>query len=170
MSRLNIIWRVCDGACWSRLEVLELRWYSILFQQNVSCSMEPGVSQVRSPSSVSDFDFETVDSVMEVGDAGGSVPTVDLGDGVTVEGKPEEVGGFEAVAEGFFVQAPSPSLLLLDQDALGVEVQVPEEEAMDNLGVVESLAAQEEAKLVAWPGRPSIGSPTSLFFTTCRVS
>ena len=63
---------------------------------------------------------------------------------------PEDVGVFEAVAEGFFVQAPSPSSLVLDQDALGVEVQVPEEEAMDNLGVVESLAAHEEAKLVAW--------------------
>jgi len=40
--------------------------------------------------------------------------------------------------------------LVPDQDDLGVEVQVPEEEAMDGPGVVESLAAQEEAKLVAW--------------------
>ena len=63
---------------------------------------------------------------------------------------PEDVGVFDAFAEGFFVQALSPSSLVLDQDALGVEVQVPEEEAMDSLGVVESLAAQEEAKLVAW--------------------
>jgi len=117
---------------------------------NVSCSMEAGVSQVQSPSLVSDFGFDTVDSVMEVGDTAGSLITVDLGDGVAVEGMPEDVGVFEAVAEGVFVQAPSPSSLVLNQDALRVEVQVPEEEAMDGPGLVESLAAQEEAKLVAW--------------------
>ena len=117
---------------------------------NVSCCIEPGVSQVQSPSSVLDFGFDTVDSVMEVGDAGGSLTMVDLGNGVAVGGMLEDVSDFEAVAEGFFVQAPSPTSLVLDQDALGVEVQVPEEEVMDGPGVVESLAAQEEAKLVAW--------------------
>ena len=82
---------------------------------------------------------------------------------------PEDVGVFEAVAEGFFVQAPSPTSLVLDQDALGVEVQVPEVEAMDGPGVVESLAAQDEEKLVAW-WKAFYRSPTSLFFTMCRVS
>jgi len=117
---------------------------------NVLCYMEPGVSQVQSPSSFSDFGFNTVESVTEAGDAGSSLATVDLGDGVAVEGMPEDVGGFEAVAAGFFVQAPSPSSLVLDQDAMGAEVQVPEDEAMDCPGLVESLAAQQEAKLVAW--------------------
>ena len=60
---------------------------------------------------------------MEVGDTSGSLTTVDLGDGVAVEGMLEDVGDFEAVAAGFFVQAPSPSSLVSDQDALGVEVQ-----------------------------------------------
>jgi len=115
---------------------------------NVSCSMEPGVSQMQSLSLVSDFGFDTVDSIMVVGDASSSLATVDLGDGVAVKGMPEDVGGFEAVAAGFFVQSPSSSLVF-DQDALGAKVQVPEEEAMDGQGVVESLAAQEEAKLVA---------------------
>jgi len=87
---------------------------------------------------------------MVVSDAGGPFATVDLGDRVAVEGMLEDVGDFEAVAAGFFVQAPSPSSLVLDQDALGVEVQMPAEEAMDGQGVVESLAAQGEAKLVAW--------------------
>ena len=45
MSRLNIIWRVCDGACWSRLEVLELRWYSILFQQRMA--LQQGIRERR---------------------------------------------------------------------------------------------------------------------------
>ena len=77
-----------------------------------------------------------VDSVMEVGVDGGSLATVDLGNGVAVEGMPDDVGDCEAVAAGFFVQAPSPSSLVPDQDALGVEVQVPEEEAMDGPRVV----------------------------------
>ena len=131
--------------------------------------MEPGVSQVQSLSLVSDFGFDTVDSIMVVGDAGSSLATVDLGDGVAVEGMPEDVGGFEAVAAGFFVQAPSPSSLVLEQDAMGVEVQVPEEEAVDGPGVVESLAAQEEVKLVAWR-KAVYRIPTSLLFTMCRVS
>ena len=87
----------------------------------------------------------TVDSDMEVGrcDAGGSLrlATVDLVDGVAVEEMPEDVGDFEVVAAGFFVQAQSPSSLVPDQNSLGVEVQVPEEEAMDCPGVVESLVA-----------------------------
>ena len=60
------------------------------------------------------------------------------------------VGGFEAVVEGFFADASAPSPLLLDQDALGVEVQVSEEAAKDSSGMVESLSAQEALKLVAW--------------------
>ena len=38
----------------------------------------------------------------------------------------------------------------LDQITSGMEVQVPEEEAMVGPGVVASLAAQEKAKLTAW--------------------
>jgi len=37
-----------------------------------------------------------------------------------------DVGGFEAVVQGFFADASAPSPLLLDQDVLGVEVQVSE--------------------------------------------
>jgi len=136
---------------------------------NVSCSMEPGVSQVRSLSLFSDFGFDTVDSVMEVGDPVGSLAMLDLGGGVADEGMLEDVGSFEADAAGFFMQALLPSSLVLDQDTLGVEVQVPEEEALDGPGVVESLAAQDEEKLVAW-WKAFYRSPTSLFFTMCRMS
>ena len=38
----------------------------------------------------------------------------------------------------------------LDQVTLGMEVQVPEEEAMVSPGVVAYLAAQEKVKLTAW--------------------
>jgi len=64
---------------------------------NVSFFMEPGVSQVQSPSLVSDFGFYTVDCVMEVVNAGSSVKTVDLGDGDAFERIPEDVGGFGTV-------------------------------------------------------------------------
>jgi len=60
-----------------------------------------------------------------------------------------DMGGLEDAAEGFFADASTPSSLLLDQDALGVEVQVPEEEDMDGPGVVTNLTAQKEAKLAA---------------------
>jgi len=40
--------------------------------------------------------------------------------------------------------------LLLDQDVLGVEVQVSEEAIKDGSEMVESLSAQEAVKLVAW--------------------
>ena len=60
-----------------------------------------------------------------------------------------DVGGFEAVVEGFFANASAPSPLLLDQDALGVQVQVSEEAAKDGSEMVESLSAQVAVKLVA---------------------
>jgi len=37
-----------------------------------------------------------------------------------------DMGGFEAVTEGFFADALSLSSFFLDKDALGVEVQVSE--------------------------------------------
>ena len=62
----------------------------------------------------------------------------------------EDVGSCEAVVQGFFADASAPSLLLLDQDALGAEVQVSEEAAKNGSEMVESLSAQEKVKLVAW--------------------
>jgi len=61
-----------------------------------------------------------------------------------------DVGGCEAVVESFLADASAPLPLLLDQDALGVEVQVSEETAKDGSEMVESLSAQEAVKLVAW--------------------
>ena len=61
-----------------------------------------------------------------------------------------DVGGFEAVVQGFFADASAPSPLLLDQDVLGVEVQVSEEAIKDGSEMAESLSAQEVVKLVAW--------------------
>ena len=61
-----------------------------------------------------------------------------------------DLGSLEDVVEGFFAAASAPSPLSLDQVTLGMEVQVPEEEAMVSLGVVTSLAAQEKVKLTAW--------------------
>ena len=63
---------------------------------------------------------------------------------------------------------PLPSPLLLDQDALGVEVQVPEEEAKDSSGAVESLAAQEEVKLTFW--RKAFYRPHKYLLNIVRVS
>ena len=62
-----------------------------------------------------------------------------------------DVVGLEAVAQGFFSDASSPSPLLLDQDALGVEVHVSEEEKEMQVSEeeVESLLTQEE-KLISW--------------------
>ena len=87
------------------------------------CRVPWNQGQVQSLSLVSDFGCVTVEFDMEVGDTSSSLTTVDLGDGVAVQGMLEDVGDFEAVAAGFFVQAPSPSSLVSDQDALGVEVQ-----------------------------------------------
>jgi len=60
------------------------------------------------------------------------------------------MGSFEAAVQGFFADVSAPSPLLLDQDVLGVEVQVSEEEIKDGSEMVESLSAQEAVKLVAW--------------------
>jgi len=61
-----------------------------------------------------------------------------------------DLGGLEDVVEGFFAAVSAPSTVSLDQVTLGLEVQVPEEEAMVGPGVVAFLAAQEKAKLTAW--------------------
>ena len=41
-----------------------------------------------------------------------------------------DLGGLEDVVEGFFENASVPSPLSLDQVTLGMELQLPEEEAM----------------------------------------
>jgi len=61
-----------------------------------------------------------------------------------------DVSGFEAVAQGFFADASAPSPLVLDQDVLGVDVQVSEEAIKDGSEMVESLSAQEAVQLLAW--------------------
>ena len=69
-----------------------------------------------------------------------------------------DLDGLEDVVEGFFAAASAPSPVSLDQVTLGMEVQVPEEEAMVGPGVVAFLAAQEKAKLTAWQqGEPTTG-------------
>jgi len=90
------------------------------------------------------------DSVMHVGDADGTVPTVDTNDRAADAETMVYLGSLEDVVEGFFAAALAPSPLLLDQITLGMEVQVPEEEVMVGPGVVASLASQEKAKLTAW--------------------
>jgi len=60
-----------------------------------------------------------------------------------------DVDGFEVAVQGFFADASAPSLLLLDQDVLGVEVLVSEEVIKDGSEMVKSLSAQETVKLVA---------------------
>ena len=119
---------------------------------NTSFFLEPGVLQVQSSASNTDVGVYADDSVVHVGDADGTVATVDTGDRAADEGMMVDVGGFEAVAEGFFADASAPSPLLLNQDTLGVEVQVSEkkEEARDGSEMVKSLSAQEAVKLVAW--------------------
>ena len=61
-----------------------------------------------------------------------------------------DVGGFEAVVQGFFADVSAPSPLVLYQDVLGVDVQVSEEAIKDGSEMVESLSAQEAVQLVAW--------------------
>jgi len=61
-----------------------------------------------------------------------------------------DLGSLEDVVEGFFAAASAPWPLSLDQVTSGMEVQVPEEEAMVGPGVVASLAAQDKATLTAW--------------------
>jgi len=117
---------------------------------NASFFLEPGVSQVQSLALHTDIGVYADDSVMHVGDADGTGATVDAGDRATGERMMVVVGDFEAVAEGFFADASAPSPLLLNQDALGVEVQVSEEAAKDGSEMGESLSAQEAVKLVAW--------------------
>jgi len=87
---------------------------------------------------------------MHVGDADGTVPTVDTNDRAADAETMVYLGSLEDVVEGFFAAALAPSPLLLDQITLGMEVQVPEEEVMVGPGVVASLASQEKAKLTAW--------------------
>jgi len=66
-----------------------------------------------------------------------------LGDGCSETPEKVDLGGLEDVVEGFFAAASAPSPLSLDQVTLGIEVQVPEEEAMVGPGVVAFLTAQE---------------------------
>jgi len=72
---------------------------------NTSFFLEPGVLQVQSSASNTDVGVYADDSVVHVGDADGTVATVDTGDRAADEGMMVNVGGFEAVVEGFFADA-----------------------------------------------------------------
>ena len=61
---------------------------------NASFSLEPGFSKVQSPSFDTDVGAYTDDSVMEAGDADGTVATADPGDRAAVEGMLVDVYGF----------------------------------------------------------------------------
>jgi len=87
---------------------------------------------------------------MHVGDAVGTVATVDTDDQAADEEMMVDLGGLEHVVEGSFADTSAPLPLSLDQVTLGMEVQVPEGEAMVGPGVVACLSAQEKAKLTAW--------------------
>ena len=87
---------------------------------------------------------------MLVGDADGTVARVDTDDRAADEEMMVDLGGLEDVVEVFFADVSASAPLSLDQVTLGLEMHVPEEEAMVGPGVVASLAAQEKAKLTAW--------------------
>ena len=114
---------------------------------NASFFLEPEVSPVDSSALDSVVDVHAEDSVMHVGDADGTVVMVDTDDRAADAEMVVDLGGLEDVVEGFFAAASAPSPVLLDQVTLGMEMQVPEEEAMVGPGVVAFLAAQAKAKL-----------------------
>jgi len=122
---------------------------------------------VQSPSLVSDFGFDTVNSVMEVDDAVGILAMVDLGDGVAVEAMLEDVGGFEAVAAGFFLQAPRH--WCSTRTPWGWMCRCLRRRHWTARGW---WSHWQRRRRRSWlpGGRPSIGSPTSLFFTMCRMT
>jgi len=80
---------------------------------------------------------------MLVGDADGTVARVDTDDRAADEKMMVDLGGLEDVVEVFFADVSASAPLSLDQVTLGLEMHVPEEEAMVGPGVVASLAAQE---------------------------
>eukprot|EP00277_Geminigera_cryophila_P042546 CAMPEP_0173081904 /NCGR_PEP_ID=MMETSP1102-20130122/17689_1 /TAXON_ID=49646 /ORGANISM="Geminigera sp., Strain Caron Lab Isolate" /LENGTH=264 /DNA_ID=CAMNT_0013956851 /DNA_START=81 /DNA_END=873 /DNA_ORIENTATION=- len=116
----------------------------------LSFFLEPEVSPVHSLALDSVVGVHAEDSVMHVGDADGTVAVVDMDDRAADAGMMVDLGGLADVVEGFIAFSSAPSPVSLDQVTLGMEVQVPEEEAMVGLGVVVFLAAQEKAKLTAW--------------------
>ena len=71
------------------------------------------------------------DSVMHVGDAA----MVDTDNRAADAEMMVDLGGLEDAVEGFFVFVLAPSPVSLDQVTLGMEVQVPEEEAMVGRGL-----------------------------------
>jgi len=75
------------------------------------------------------------DPVMHVGDADGTVAMVDTDDRAADAEMMVDLGGLEDAVEGFFAPASAPSPVSLDQVTLGMEVQVPEEEAMVGRGL-----------------------------------
>ena len=156
---------------------------------NASFFLESEVSPVHSLALDLVVDVYAEDSVMHVGDAA----MVDTDNRAADAEMMVDLGGLEDVVEGFFAAASAPSPLSLDQVTSGMEVQVPEEEAMVGPGVVASLAAQEKAKLTAWQQREreimlfirkpkgrsimisngsrlSLGFLASPFFRVCKVS
>jgi len=116
----------------------------------LSFFLEPEVSPLHSLALDSVVGVHAEDSVMHVGDADGTVAVVDMDDRAADAEMMVDLGGLADVVEGFIAFSSAPSPVSLDQVTLGMEVQVPEEEAMVGLGVVVFLAAQEKAKLTAW--------------------
>ena len=145
---------------------------------NASFFLEPGVSPVHSLALDTVVGVYAEDSVMHVGDADGTVHVgdadgtvamVDTDDPAADAEMRVDLGSLEDVVEGFFAAALAPWPLSLDQVTSGMEMQVPEEEAMVGLGVVAFLAAQEKAKLTAWQ-QAFLEFLTSPSFRVCRVS
>jgi len=118
--------------------------------KDASFFLATGVSLVHSLALDTLVGVYADDFVMLVGDADGTIATVDTDDRVADEEMMVDLGGLEDVVEGFFAVISAPSPLSLDKTTLGLEAQVPEEKAMVCPGVVSSLAAQEKAKLTAW--------------------
>jgi len=110
---------------------------------NASFFLEPGVSPVHSSALDTVVGVYVDDSVMLVGDADGTVARVDTDDRAADEEMMVDLGGLEDVVEVFFADVSASAPLSLDQVTLGLEMHVPEEEAMVGPGVVASLAAQE---------------------------
>ena len=117
---------------------------------NASFFLKPEVSPAHSSALDSVVGVHAEDSVMHVGDADGTVAMVDTDNRAAEAEMMVDLGGLEDIVEGFSAAVLAPSPVSLNQVTLGMEVQVPEEEAIVGQGVVAFLAAQEKAKLTAW--------------------
>jgi len=87
---------------------------------NASFFLDPGDSQLHSPSSDTDVGVYVDDFVMEAGNADGKVATADQSERAADEGMLLDVGGFEVVAEGFFRACVVNFAIVARQRYLGV--------------------------------------------------